>query len=74
MEILDQHDGIIGFGFLHDGQREPFINFLVLLPICGPEYRTHVGQMAKRPDPFICEPIVIAGFFFRGDPDSPDIE
>ena len=73
MEILHEHDGVVGFGFLDDGQRKPFVDLLVLFPVRGSKDGTDMGQMTERPEPFVGKSVVVAVFFLRRHPNPPDL-
>ena len=70
--ILHQHDRAADVLHLfQQGVRELAVHFLIMLPVAGAEQRARVGDVAKRPEPLVGEPVVIAFLFFLGQPDSP---
>src|ERR1700723_2887867 len=71
MIILHQNHGRFRAAqfFDHDF-REFFIYALILQPVIGTEKRARVRDVAERPEPFVRETVIVAVFFFLGQPDA----
>ena len=64
MVVLHQHHGAADvLHFSQESVGELAVHFLIVLPIARPENRTRVSDVAQRPEPFVGESVVVAGFF-----------
>ena len=71
--VLHQHDGVLGLGLLHHGVSKDLVDLDVVIPVTGAEDGADVGNMAKRPQAFIGQTIVVAGLLFGGQPDAANL-
>jgi hypothetical protein len=68
--ILDENHVVRRINLVASGMRELLIQPLIMTPIVGSKSGTRVDDMTQGPE-FIGETVVIALFFFPGEPDSP---
>ena len=66
--ILHQHDGRFCPGLAGHGPGELAIHRDILRPVARAEGRPHMGDVAQRPEAFVGQPVVIAGFFLGRKP------
>ena len=71
MIVLDQNHRVFGSRFFtYDIGKSP-IDTHVLFPVRGAKYRTDVGDVAQRPQPFVGKTCIVALLFLRREPDPP---
>ena len=73
MIVLHQDDGVLGIHFAADGVSEFLIDGAVEAPIFGAEDGPRMSHMAKRPESFVGEAVVVALLFLFGEPDTADV-
>ena len=73
MIVLHEHDGIGGRRLLGHGSREFPIHLHVVFPIRCSERWSHVRDVAKRPQAFVGEAVVVAGLLRLAEPDPPQL-
>ena len=69
MIILHQHEGGAARCFFAHCRGESGIGAPIHLEVVGPEHWLDVYRMAKRPESFIGEPVVVPLVFVLGQPD-----
>src|SRR5579859_3914041 len=57
--------------FLQNRVGETLVDELVLQPVFGTENRTRMGDVTKRPKPFVRKAVVVAFVFLLREPDAP---
>src|SRR4030042_4179773 len=70
MIILNQNQGLFDvLQFFQSRSSKFLVDDLIIRPILSPEGWTRMRDVAKRPEPLIGKSVIIALFFFLGDPD-----
>src|SRR4030081_4085477 len=73
MVIQENHERLLRhFYFLQDDLREFLIYTLIVFPILGAKHGTRVRDMAKRPDSFVREPLIVSLLLFLREPHAPE--
>src|SRR5258706_12394595 len=71
MVILDKHERLLRhFDFFQHDLREFLIYTLIVFPILTAKHGTRVRDMAKRPDSFVREPLIVSLLLFLREPEA----
>ena len=72
--IVLEHDerGLIAH-LLEDRLGEAAVHIAIALPLLATEARPHVGDVAQRPEPAVCEAGIVEFVVFRGEPNAPQV-
>ena len=70
--ILDEHDRVVGLGFVHYRLREQPVDLLVVLPVAAAKHGPHVRDVAQRPQALVGKTAVVAGFLLFRQPYATD--
>ena len=71
--VLHEHDRIARRRLVDDRVGEFLVDRAIVFVVTGAEGRAHVRDVAQRPQTFVGEPGVVAGFLLLGEPDAADL-